>query len=382
MPLLALICLLTFLHFTGAQMRAPLIPLYAAGFGASGTWIGLIVGAHMAVAAFASIPLGRAGDRHGRRLLMLIGIAISAITSLLLPLFDEPIALLVIYGIAGLGVAAFTPSALALVGDAASPGKAGHAFGWYTAVHYAAIAIGPFLGGLAADSIGYRGAFVASGIAIAVTLLIAVFTPMQIPASAPGGAEPVFAQILGNRRVWAGWLASASGLFLQGVIFTYLPLLGSSQGLSASMIGLVFLVLGVANTLARFPAGWVVDRTPRHHIYATAGIVLASVGTVLFPHAHGVPALLGLAAIFGAVSGFAFVSIGVALATATAPSLRGAVMGGYSTSLYIGLALGSFAVGPVVDLYGYPATFAVGGVVGLLGIMGATLLWARSQQRD
>ena len=33
-----------------------------------------------------------------------------------------------IYGLAGFGVAAFTPSALSLVGDAAAPGKAGHAF--------------------------------------------------------------------------------------------------------------------------------------------------------------------------------------------------------------------------------------------------------------
>jgi MFS family permease len=378
MPLLALICVLTFLHYGAAQMRAPLIPIYAAAHGASAAWIGLIVGAHMAVAAVASIPLGRMGDKHGRRLVMLAGIGISAITSLLLPLFEDALALTVLYGVAGLGVAAFTPCALALVGDSAPPGKAGHAFAWYTAVHYAAIAIGPFIGGLVADGLGYGPAFIVSGIAIALTLALALAMPMKIPARVDAGEKPSFRQILDNRAVWAGWVASSSGLFVQGVIFTYLPLMGSERGLSASAIGLVFLVLGVANTLVRFPAGWLVDRAPYHSAYASAGILGACAAAVFLPYVHGVALLLALAAVFGALSGFAFVAIGVALATAAAPSLRGAVMGGYSTSLYLGLALGSFVLGPVVDHYGHHVAFAVGGAVAAVGALGAALLWSKS----
>jgi predicted MFS family arabinose efflux permease len=42
------------------------------------------------------------------------------------------------------------------------------------------------------------------------------------------------------------------------------------------------------------------------------------------------------------------------------PLTRGLVMGGYSTSMYLGLALGSFALGPVITGHGYPVGFAVG----------------------
>jgi predicted MFS family arabinose efflux permease len=84
-----------------------------------------------------------------------------------------------------------------------------------------------------------------------------------------------------------------------------------------------------------------------------------------------------LAAIFGALSGMAGVATGVALAGAAPPASRGIVMGGYSTALYLGLALGSFALGPIITRHGYSAGFSVGGAAGAVGALIAALLWAR-----
>ncbi len=72
-PALVFVCVLTFLHYTAAQMRAPVLPLYAAAHGATATGVGLVMGVHMAVAAAASIPLGRAAYLHGRRPVLLGG---------------------------------------------------------------------------------------------------------------------------------------------------------------------------------------------------------------------------------------------------------------------------------------------------------------------
>jgi len=372
--ILGLVCLLTFVHYTGAQMRGPILPLYATAHGATPTGVGLIVGAHMAVAAIGSIPLGRASDAWGRRPLLLGGVLVSAVTSLALPLVESEPALLAIYGLAGLGVAAFTPSALSLVGDTAA-GRAGHAFGWYSTAHYGAIAIGPFLGGLAGEWWGYRAAFAAAAAVVAGALILAWVMPM--PSSAPAAART--AARLGDIRsepgVWAGWLASVSGLLIQGVVFTFFPLIAIERGLGPGAIGLVFLVLGVANTLARLPAGWLVDRTGRCAPYATGGLLVGSVGTMLLPHLEGLGPLLALAAVFGAVSGVAFVAISAALAAVSTPATRGLVMGGYSTALYLGLALGSFALGPVITHHGYGAGFLAGGAAGMAGTLGAAILW-------
>ena len=376
--LVAAVCGLTFVHFAAAQMRGPLVPLYAGAHGATATGVGVIVAAHMAAAAVASIPLGRASDVWGRRALLLSGMAMTGVTSLLPPLVEGGFALAVIYGLAGLGVAAFTPTAMSLVGDAAAPGAAGRAYAWYATAHYGAIGVGPFLGGLAAEWWGYRAAFMASaaGAAIAFVLGLAITVhPVHKTCAAP----VPFREVRTNPSVWAGWIVAASGLLTQGVVFTFFPLLGEGRGLSPAAIGLVFLVLGIANTAARVPAGWLMDRTQRSAPYAVGGVLAGCVATALLPHLTERGPLLALVAGYGVVSGTAGVAIGVALAGAATPAARGLVMGGYSTALYLGLALGSFALGPVITRYGYAAGFGVGAVVGAVGAVVAAALWAKAR---
>ena len=377
---LTLVCVLTFLHYVGAQMRGPVLSLYAAAHGATAAGVGLIMGAHMAAAAIGSIPLGRVSDVWGRRRLMLGGMAVGVVTSLLLPFVEDELGLMAIYGLAGLGVAAFTPSALSLVGDAAPPGRVGHAYAWYSTAHYGAIGVGPFLGGLVAEWFGYRAAFVVSAIGIAIALAVGRALPSR-SAGSMSSSGATFADIRSNASVWAGWIVSVSGLLIQGVVFPFFPLLGQEQGLGPAAIGLVLLVLGLANTAARMPAGWLVDRTGRCSPYAIGGVLVAAAVTALLPHARGQAALLALSAVFGAASGLAFVAVSVGLAGASTPATRGLVMGGYSTSLYLGFALGSFALGPVITRYGYPVGFAVGAVAGVMGTCAAAILWVAGRVR-
>ena len=136
-----------------------------------------------------------------------------------------------------------------------------------------------------------------------------------------------------------------------------------------------FSSLGLANTLARFPAGWLVDRTGWCTPFAVGGVLIGSVVTAFLPNAIEPTAVLALAAVFGAVSGTAGVATGVALAGSAPPASRGIVMGGYSTALYLGLALGSFALGPVITHHGYGAGFLAGGAAGIAGTLVAAILW-------
>src|SRR5712691_5605202 len=283
LPVLGVVCLLTFVHFVSAQMRAPILPLYAAAHGATATGVGLIVGAHMAGAAVGSIPLGRAADVWGPRWFLIAGMAIGVATSLLFSGVESEFALMTIYGLAGIGVAAFTPSALALVAHAAPPERAGRAFAWYSMAHYGAIGVGPFLGGVAAATWGYRTSFVLSAVGIALALVVGF--AIEFPAHVPSrSSESTFASVTRNRRVWAGWLAAISGMLGQGVFFTFLPLLAHERGLTSTAIGALFLAVGLANTLVRAPAGWLVDRTARSMPYAIAGVVAASASLALVPH--------------------------------------------------------------------------------------------------
>src|SRR3989440_3319439 len=373
---IAVVCILTFLHYVGAQMRGPVLSLYAAAHGATATGVGLIIGAHMVTAGVGSLPLGRASDLWGRRRLMLAGLVSSALTSLLLPLFEGELALMTVYGLAGIGVAAFTPAALSLVGDAAPPDRVGHAYAWYSTAVYGAIAVGPFLGGLVAECAGYRAAFVASALGIAVALAVAHVMLRRAVAAPAARSGSTFAEVRRNASVWAGWIASVSGLFIQGVVFPFFPLLADERGLGPAAIGVVFLTLGLTNTAARFPAGWLIDRTRRASLYSIAGILTASIATAVLPRADGYASTLALVAVIGTASGIAFVGISVGLAASSTPATRGVVMGGYSTSLYLGFALGSFALGPLITRHGYDVAFLWGGAGGAAGTLAASILCA------
>lgn len=378
-PVIALVCVLTFVHYVCAQMRGPVLALYAAAHGATPTGVGVILGAHMAVAAAGSIPLGRAADLIGRRALLLAGTAMTSVSSLLLPLVDTEPALAIVYGLAGLGVAAFTPSAMSIVGDVAAPGAAGRAYAWYATAHYGAIGVGPFVGGVIAQYGGPRTVFVVAGVMAAMTLglglTLAVPRPAGIQPSATG-----FVEIRANTSVWAGWLLAASGLLTQGVVFTFFPLLADQRGMTPVAIGLVFLILGVANTAARIPAGWLVDRTKSTVPYAVGGVLTSAIATALLPHAATGLSLWSLVAVFGATGGLAGVAIGVALAAA-APAARGLVMGGYSTALYLGLAIGSFAFGPLIARHGYATGFEAGAAASGLVALAAAGLWLRPYRK-
>lgn len=379
-PRLFFVCLLTFVHYAAAQMRSPIVPLYATEHGATATGVGIIVAAHMSTAAAGSIPFGRAADVWGRRPLILCGMALGIATSALLPLAEQVWALAAIYGVAGIGIAAFSPSILSLVGDVAAPGKTGRAFAWYSTAHYGAIGIGPFLAGVLAERSGYGVAFAGSALGITVAFLIGLMMLRSgWTAASPPVVHPSWSVIKGNPQVWAGWTLAVSGLFVQGVVFTFLPLLAQGRGFGPATIGLVFLVLGLANTVARIPAGSMIDRTGRCAPYAFTGVGLACALTLAIPRVHGETALLALAGLFGAVSGSAFVAVSVGLSTAAPATARGLVMGGYSTALYLGLGLGSLTVGPIITRTGYDNGFVIGGALGGLGVLIAFALYRRSR---
>ncbi|MBI4589948.1 MAG: MFS transporter [Candidatus Rokubacteria bacterium] len=375
---LGLACLLTLLHYTGAYMRVPVLPLYATAHGATPAVVGLIMGAHMVVAALTAIPFGFASDRWGRRALLLGGIVVSALTSLLLPLGSLPPALMAIYGAAGLGVAAFTPSVMSLVGDVAAPGTVARAYAWYTTALYTGFGLGPILGGYVAQVWGHRTAFVVAGTIILIA--VAVGTTLPPSGAAPARPSPLVAaaDLRRNRPVWAAWIATVSGLGLWGAILTFFPLLARERGISPVEIGLVLGVQAFANTAARVPAGWLLDRTGTRRPYVLGGLVAAALGTAVLPHLSRRADFVLLSAVLGAAFALTFVAVGAALSEATTPATRGLAMGGYSTAIYVGIGLASIGLGPVMGHWSYGTGFALAGAAGILGTLVTAALWGRA----
>ena len=90
---------------------------------------------------------GALGDRFGRRLLLIVGIALFALGSTLCGVAPSLDWLLVARVAQGTGAALLLPNSLAILGSAFSGAARGRAIGTWSAVSAMAAAIGPVLGG-------------------------------------------------------------------------------------------------------------------------------------------------------------------------------------------------------------------------------------------
>src|SRR5690242_366298 len=102
---------------------------------------------------------GKLSDLFGRRPIMLFGVGVFILGSLLAGLSQEMWQLVAARGIQGLGAGALFPIALAVIADLFAPSERGRYQGLFGAVFGLSVLIGPAIGGLITDTIGWHYVF-------------------------------------------------------------------------------------------------------------------------------------------------------------------------------------------------------------------------------
>jgi EmrB/QacA subfamily drug resistance transporter len=102
---------------------------------------------------------GAAGDRFGRKRLLILGTSLFAIASLVCALAPSLAMLWLGRGLQGIGAALLLPNSLAILGASFSGEAEGRAIGIWAAMGAAMAAIGPVLGGWLIDMVGWRAIF-------------------------------------------------------------------------------------------------------------------------------------------------------------------------------------------------------------------------------
>jgi MFS family permease len=175
------------------QIFGMLIEPIQAEFAVSDTWLGLASGLSFALFyAAAGIPIARAADRGSRRGILALGLGFwSALT--LLSGFASSFAQLVIARLAiGVGEAAGTPTAHALISDYFPPERRARALSIYTAGASAGVVLAYLLGGFIQELWGWRGVFLALGAPGVLLALVVRFT-LREPARGRFEAAPAAA---------------------------------------------------------------------------------------------------------------------------------------------------------------------------------------------
>src|SRR5574338_471940 len=166
-----LIFLTVFIDLIGFGIVLPLLPSYAASYHVSDTAIGILV-ASFSLMQFLLAPWwGRLSDRIGRRPVLLIGLAGSALSYLLFGLAGTFWLLLLSRVVAG-GMGATVNVAQAYLADVSPPEKRASAMGLIGAAFGLGFVVGPAIGGISSRLGNAAPGLIAAGLS-AVNFLMA-----------------------------------------------------------------------------------------------------------------------------------------------------------------------------------------------------------------
>jgi EmrB/QacA subfamily drug resistance transporter len=212
------------------------LPALQKGLGADAGAIEWVVNAYLLTLGALVLIGGSAGDRFGRRLVFIIGVAVFALASLACAVAPSVELLIAARAVQGVGAALLTPASLAILGASFAKQDRGSAIGAWAGFGALFSAAGPVLGGWLTDAVSWRAIFLinlplAAG---AIALSLAVVPESRDP-------EP--------RRIdWLGAVLVALGLAAVTWALTEAPARGFGDrtvlaGLGAGVVMLVGFIV-------------------------------------------------------------------------------------------------------------------------------------------
>jgi EmrB/QacA subfamily drug resistance transporter len=147
------------LSFVEGSVLSVALPAIRESYGAGAQEVQWVVNAYLLPLSALLLLGGALGDHYGRRLLLVVGTSIFAVTSLLCALAPSLPVLLAARGAQGIGAALLLPNSLALLNAAFEGEKRGRAVGIWAAAGAAAAAVAPLIGGWLVGTVGWPAIF-------------------------------------------------------------------------------------------------------------------------------------------------------------------------------------------------------------------------------
>lgn len=346
---LAIVVLTVVIDLVGFGIVLPILPLWAERFGASPTEIGLLTASYSLMQVVFAPVWGRLSDRVGRRPVILVTLAGSALSALLIGLAGTLWLLFVARILNGVSGASYA-AAQAYVADVTTREDRARGMGLIGAAFGVGFILGPAIGaGFAA--LDPAAPFFAAAALSAANL---VFAWLRLPESRRPGTA-VGAAAGGSR--WERLRAAAAtrdlgpllGLsFVATLAFVGMEstfaLLGDRRfGYDAVDMGLLFAYVGVAAALGQgVLVGRLVARHGEHRVML-AGLLGTALGLALLAAAVNLPLLLVALPVLGVASGLAFATVSALISQSAPEDAQGGALG-------VAASTGGVAriVGPVV----------------------------------
>lgn len=143
-----------------------------------------------------SVPVyGKVSDIYGRKRVLLFGILLFSASSALGGLAQDMLQLVVVRALQGLGGGALTSMSFSAIGDIFTPRERGAYQGFTGAVFGVSSVVGPLVGGLLTDTVGWRWVFFVN-VPVALVALYVIWRFFPAPAARSAGRIDVPGAVL------------------------------------------------------------------------------------------------------------------------------------------------------------------------------------------
>jgi MFS family permease len=334
----------------------PLFPFLKAQLGIGFVELGFALTIANIAAVAAQLPVGFLVDRAGSRLMLVLGLAVSALAFIALGLSPSYTTLLIAMGFVGLSGSVFHPADYAILSAKIAPARVGRAFSIHTFAGFLGNAVAPVAMLAIAASFGLKAAFIttsAVALVAALPLILIRGIDNRSPAAHVGhGGAPKIGltavltpTIIGLTGFFA--LLSLSGSGISNFSVVALRSAFDTPLATANVALTVYLAMQALGVLA---GGFVADLTRRHAEVAAVGyavnacIVLA-IGTL----GLGAAPLLAAMGCAGFLGGLIMPSRDMLVRAAAPPGAMGRTFGVVTSGFSIGGMVGPLMFGFFMD---------------------------------
>jgi DHA1 family multidrug resistance protein-like MFS transporter len=173
-----------FLAMMGMNLVVPFLPFFIRELGVSDPnelawWSGLVFSGPFLLSFFATPIWGTLGDRYGRKIMVVRAIFGLAISQVLIG-FSQDVYQLLLFRIVQGAISGFIASALALVSTNTPKERMGYALGFLQSSTAGGMVLGPFVGGVLADLVGYREIFYLTATLCAIGGVVVVLNVREV----------------------------------------------------------------------------------------------------------------------------------------------------------------------------------------------------------
>ena len=365
------------LSIIGFSFSLPFLPFYIRELGVTEErlvpyWAGVLAASASLVMVFFSPLWGWIADRYGRKLMVTRAMFAGAVITFAMGLVENIWQLLGLRMLSGALTGTISAS-IALVSAAVPRANLGFALGLMQVAVFLGMTLGPWIGGLLADSAGYRLTFKIGGGVLLVGGLLVLFGARERfcrpseTALRKSDSMVSLLQCSGFPAMLAlFFFFNCSVHFVMPILPLFIETLcGPSRVDVASTTGMLLAVSGGASAVGAAGIGYLSDRIG-HKRVLTASLVLATVCLVFHGLAQSITHLVWLRIFYGLAVGGILPTMNALVGELVPPESYGKAYGLASSMICLGMAAGPYFGGMMASTWGYRWPFAaVGAIVAL-----------------